>query len=752
MSDDTDIRALDPDTVARIAAGEVVERPASAVKELVENSIDADATRIDVAIEAGGTESIVVRDDGVGMTEADLRAAVREHTTSKLDDADQLDDGIATLGFRGEALHTIGAVSRLTIRSRPRDGEAAGTELVYEGGEVRSVSPVGCPEGTTVEVRALFETTPARKKYLGTATTEFTHVNRVVSRYALANPDVAVSLTHDDSEVFATPGRGDLREAVLAVYGREVAEAMCEVAPDALPEGPLDAVGGLVSEPETNRAGREYVSTFINGRYVRSETVRSAVLDAYGGQLASDRYPFAVLRLQVDPGRVDVNVHPRKMEVRFDDDAGLARQVRAAVEAALLEAGLIRSSAPRGKSAPGETEVRPASERAAADRDDPTAAGDSATGEASSSTGSGSDGTEGGSQSDEPTEGSTGGTATGAASPADERTDADPSGAPREPERTDPAGGDRSGRTASGETSRAGPSTREFPADAVNAPAGTAAADASGAGSDAGDPGPDTGDAGDAGPEGEGVGSGPERTPSTSGWPEPETDPSRHRVADQRDLTGERASVSPQFETLPALRVLGQLHDTYLVAESDDGLVLIDQHAADERIHYERLRDALDGEVATQRLVEPIELELTPGEAAAFDAYAGALAGLGFATDRDGETVLVEGVPALFDVTVDPARLRDVFAALVETGSEAAGADRRNELFDAFLGDLACHPAVTGNVSLTEGSVRELLSALDGCENPYACPHGRPVVIEFDRAELEERFERDYPGHGGRRE
>ncbi|MFB6088067.1 MAG: DNA mismatch repair endonuclease MutL, partial [Haloarculaceae archaeon] len=204
MSETPTIRALDDETVRRIAAGEVVERPASVVKELVENSLDADASRVTVAVERGGIDGVRVRDDGVGMTAADLERAVQEHTTSKIDGGDDL-DRIGTLGFRGEALHTIGAVSRLTVRSRPRDG-GRGHELVVEGGEVGDVEPSGCPPGTVVEVEDLFENTPARKKFLKTPATEFDHVNRVVTQYALANPDVATALEHDGREVFATEG------------------------------------------------------------------------------------------------------------------------------------------------------------------------------------------------------------------------------------------------------------------------------------------------------------------------------------------------------------------------------------------------------------------------------------------------------------------------------------------------------------------------------------------------------------------
>ncbi len=364
--EETAIRQLDENTVARIAAGEVVERPASAVKELLENSLDADASRVDVTVEAGGTDLIRVADDGHGMSEADLRAAVREHTTSKIDGLEDLESGVSTLGFRGEALHTIGSVSRLTIRSRPRaDGEdataGAGTELVYDAGEVERVEPTGCPEGTSVEVTELFANTPARRKFLKTTATEFAHVNRIVTRYALANPDVAISLTHDDREVFATTGQGDLQAAVLAVYGREVASSMIpvEATGDELPPGPLESVSGLVSHPETNRSSREYLATYVNDRAVTADAIREGIMGAYGTQLGGDRYPFVVCFLEVLGEAVDVNVHPRKREVRFDDDDAVRRQVDSAVESALLEHGLLRSGAPRGRSAPDEAQITP---------------------------------------------------------------------------------------------------------------------------------------------------------------------------------------------------------------------------------------------------------------------------------------------------------------------------------------------------------------------------------------------------------
>jgi DNA mismatch repair protein MutL len=674
----SEITELDAQTVERIAAGEVVERPASAVKELLENAIDADASRVTVAIEGGGADCLRVSDDGIGMDEETVRRAVEEHTTSKIGDIDDLESGVGTLGFRGEALHAIGAVSRLTITTRPRGGDT-GTELTVEGGEVTSISPAGCPEGTTVEVEDLFYNVPARRKYLKQDSTEFDHSNRIVTNYALANPDVAVTLEHDGRETFATNGTGDVRETVLSVYGREVAESM--IALDADAEGPLDGISGLVSHPETNRASRDYCSTFVNGRYVTANTVRDAVFDAYGGQLAADRYPFAIVFLELDPASVDVNVHPRKLDVRFAAEEAVSEQIERAVESALLREGLVRSAAPRGVSAPEQATIEPeSSEEATQDdeteppRDDQPTRQDPGEHPASRA---------------EPTATAAGNPGTSPSS-SESRDRASVSRA-SEPETTD----DRSGRTAG--PMRANESATDAEEDEPR-----------------------------------------HRT-------EPTTEPS-FEAGDQHTLTDE-TTTNREFDSLPSMRVLGQLHDTYIVAETDDGLVLVDQHAADERINYERLREKLTGEVTTQALATPVEMELTAREAELFAAHEKALATLGFrASLVDERTLEVMTVPSLVAEAADPELLRDVLGEFV-SGDAAAGATVEAAA-DELLADLACYPSITGNTSLTDGSMVDLLDALEECDNPYACPHGRPVVVEFDTDELEGRFERDYPGHG----
>ena len=644
----TNIRRLDDATVDRIAAGEVVERPASVVKELVENSVDAGAGRIDVTVAAGGTERIEVRDDGSGMSPDDLELAVTEHATSKIRDIDDLEGGVASLGFRGEALHAIGAVSKLTVRSR-EPGASKGAQLRVEGGNVVRQETVGCPEGTTVVVEDLFYNVPARRKYLKSEATEFSHVNSVVSGYALANADIAVSLTHGDRETFATEGRGDRRSAIMAVYGRDVAANMVPV--DGTDEpGPLADVGGMVSNPETNRATREYVNVFVNGRWVTATAVRDAVVEAYDRQLAGDRYPFAVIDLDVDPATVDVNVHPRKLEVRFADEDGMTRQVRGAVESALLDAGLLRTSAPRGRSKAAQTEISPGERDG---RDTP--------------------------ESD---------------TTATRSVDADTTGSESE------------GRESS-------------PSDSVaSEPASSSATD------DAETP------AWHAEPTDDSTES---REPARRRFREPAT-----------QTTVDGSDPAPEFDRLPSMHVLGQLHDTYVVAETDDGLVLVDQHAADERVNFERLRERFAGEVVTQTLAEPVDLSLTAKEAALADPASEVLAQLGFTTTLTGErTLRVSTVPAPLADVSGPELVR----SLIDDFADGDPERTVERAVDDLLGDLACYPSIKGNTSLTEGTVTDLLAALDDCENPYACPHGRPVVIEVGREEIENRFERDYPGH-----
>ena len=787
-----EIERLDERTIQRIAAGEVVERPASVVKELVENALDAGASRVAVAVEAGGTEGIRVRDDGAGIPADQLEAAVAEHATSKIGTIEDLDHGVSTLGFRGEALYTIGGVSRMTVRSRAIGAET-GAEITVEGGTVGEVRPAGTPQGTTVEVSDLFYNTPARRKFLKRVATEFDHVNTVVTGYALANPDVAVSLEHDGRETFATEGNGDLRSAVLAVYGREVAESMREVSwtpgtagvTDAEGDGdgddgdgdegdendggePVIRVSGLVSHPETTRASRDYLATYVNGRYVTATALREAVIEAYGGQIAPDRYPFAVLFVEVPPGDVDVNVHPRKLEVRFDREPAVRRAVETATAEALISHGLIRSTAPRGRSAPAETPITPETPA------DGTLGGAGTPHERASGVGKGDAGEEdagaeriageGGEddtfESDDVTEGVEGDEADSIAARELSPDDADAWA-------VDDLGG---GSARGGTTDVAGaPDVNETdpeseatsPTGEPEGPAGTPEHAASRTGPERPSPRTWQEDAREGSDEEEASGEPEEdgrRLPSEvasepeshEGTPKSEGTRGTPMATSQRTLGGGETRDERTYDSLPPLRVLGQLHDTYVVAEAPDGLVLIDQHAADERVNYERLRATFADGVDAQALAAPVTVELTAREAALFADLAGELESVGFRASREGErTVRVEAVPAVFDAALDPGLLRDVLSAFV--GDAADGDEPVRDAVDELLADLACYPSVTGNTSLSEGSVVDLLDRLDACENPFACPHGRPVVIRIDHDEIGDRFERDYPGHAGRR-
>jgi len=716
-ADTPEITQLDAATIERIAAGEVVERPASAVKELLENSLDADANRITVEIDGDGTERICVRDDGIGMSESAVTKAIQAHTTSKIGDIDDLEAGIGTLGFRGEALHTIGAVSTLTIQTRPRGGES-GTECVVEGGERTHVGPAGCPEGTTITVEDLFFNTPARKKYLGEPATEFAHSNRIVARYALANPDVAITLEHDGRETFSTPGRGNLEEAVLSVYGREVASAMVEVDVEAseLRGSPLTRVWGLVSNPETTRSTRAYLSTFVNGRYVTDSVLREAVLAGYGNQLAADRFPFTVLFIELPGDSVDVNVHPRKMELRFGEEAGVRQAVTEAVSETLLEEGLIRRSAPRGRSAPSDVDIEP---DAPASPESPTPEPDSEPG-------------------------------------LEDATDSRPQESTTEDQ---PASSEsQSARASKQETATDSAAQQPAPASSTSEQSPNTAANATEKQTQESKPARETAvdgarqtgnpDLSQQPPSGQTETTDTTASDSETGY---DREPTFTPKTENATLTDQPPETEDdQFDRLPSMDVLGQFQETYVLATTDDGLILIDQHAADERINYERLREAATGRSDSQALVSPVELELTAQEAAAFEGGLDALRDVGFDAELadDGRTAVVTAVPSVFASVLEPDLLRDVLGEFVATDGASSIVD---SAADELIADMSCYPSVTANTSLAEGSVLELLRELDACSNPYACPHGRPVVVEVGSDEIADRFERDYPGHQIRR-
>ncbi|MDG2303804.1 MAG: DNA mismatch repair endonuclease MutL [Candidatus Binatia bacterium] len=615
------IELLDPLVADQIAAGEVIERPASVVKELVENALDAGATDIRVELEAGGRDRIRVQDDGFGMSPENAERACLRHATSKLSTIDQL-TGIATLGFRGEALASIASVARVEIRTRER-GSDVGTRLVVESGAVREAEPAGVPEGTSIEVTELFATVPARRKFLRKAQTEQGHIVEWLQRIALARPDVGFQCVHGTRQLLRHPAVRRPEERLRQVLGADRARDMVPVSWD---EDGI-SVRGFASRPGTSFAQARHVLPFVGGRHVRDRLLLRAILDAYRALLPQGRYPSAVLFLEVPGEMVDVNVHPTKTEVRFADSDAVFGVTLRAVRAALAGPGLRAAEAVEGT---------------------------------------------GGVESDGAT---TPTTAPGRVSEALQRYVI----------RSDAGGGGNAGSARERFSPRISPAHRE---------------------------------------------------------PVRSTAPIRPR---------ESGSLLPVVESTPradgappepfaALRVLGQALNGYVVCAYGEGLVLIDQHAAHERVRFERLRAAAPEEAASQRLLVPAVVELGSVERVRLIDAKADLARAGFEVEEFGDKALiVRAIPAALDVTTDARELLEQLAAdLAEVGVS----DRLASARDALLARVACHGAVRVGDPLSAEEMKKLVAELDTIPFASTCPHGRPLLIQLDRNEIERRVGR----------
>ncbi len=329
------INVLSEKTVNQIAAGEVIERPASVVKELVENSLDAEADEISVEVEDGGKKRIKVKDNGYGMTKEEIELAFQKHATSKIEDIEDLDD-LGSLGFRGEALPSIAAVSKVKALTKPED-QLEGTKVVLHGGDMKNIEEVGCAVGTSIEVNDLFYNTPARKKYLKKTNTELSHVSEVVTRNAIANPEVEFSLTHNGNELTFVPKSSSMLENIKSIYGMDIAKKMVKV------EKKLDgfSVKGYVSKPEITRTNRKHIFTYVNSRYVNNNVLKNGILDGFETLLKKGRYPLAFLDINIDSVKIDVNVHPTKTKIRFSEAENVREGIAEAVKEGLLQEDLV---------------------------------------------------------------------------------------------------------------------------------------------------------------------------------------------------------------------------------------------------------------------------------------------------------------------------------------------------------------------------------------------------------------------------
>ncbi len=666
------IRQLAPDVAAKIAAGEVVERPASVVKELIENSIDAGATQIRVELANGGLQLIRITDNGSGIPVDELPLALARHATSKVASIDDL-ERIRSLGFRGEALASIAAVAEVTLLSRYREAEQ-GAQIAAQDGQISETTAAASPVGTTVTVRNLFSAVPARLKFLKSRTVEVSHCHHLLEQYALAYPEIRFGVTSDGRQIFATSGDGQLSSVLLDIYGLQVAEQMTPISSldglrDDDPERPV--VTGYTSLPACYKSTRQHMSFFVNRRWVMSRMLSYAVEEAYHSLLLAGRHPIAVINIAIDPAQIDVNVHPAKTEIRFLRE----RRVYAAILRAVRRAVLEQADMPQWNNDPVGTRL------IASATPIPSAA------PIASSTAS-----------------ITPVILPAQASPATSHSNYEDDFDLPDEFIVEGAGG--------GEVADA---INRVPTEDENAvalpqdnPWLTVTEEETGS-----------------------------RPPMLSRlWQ------SHVRGHNDEEKLASSVSAIPLSKTtrLPALRVIGQLSQSYIVTEGPEGMYLVDQHAAHERILLERMVAALQARsTLSQLLLTPIKLELAPSELEVIEEHLEQLGHIGFALHLLDDGLLeVSAVPDVLLKQMNARSLRELLAEL--TAPENQG---HNETWEEHaLANVACKAAIKANYFLTVSEMREMIEQLEHTNAPYSCCHGRPTMVQFSLSALEREFGR----------
>ncbi|MTI82415.1 MAG: DNA mismatch repair endonuclease MutL [Firmicutes bacterium] len=622
---------LDELTAGQIAAGEVVERPVSVVKELVENSLDAGADQITIEIIEGGNSGITVYDNGHGISQEEVSLAFYRHATSKITSVNDL-YSLSTLGFRGEALSSIAAVSRVVLKTKP-PSEKVGQRIEVKGSEVISLQAVGCSSGTSVKVSDLFYNTPARRKHLKSKGTEAGLVTGMVQNIALLRPEIRFLFKHNDKTVFHTPGSGRLIDSISAIYGVKTAREMVEVNAT---KGSI-TLAGMISKPSINRATRQYISVAVNGRYVRNQLINQAIDEAYGGLVLTGRHPMAVLKLSLGQGQVDANIHPAKMEVRFDRETEVISFIKEVIRNQLKKEILIPTYEQRG----------------AAKRQH----------EQWNESKSGTVWTEKYMDGVLPVQ-----------KHFESKNKQQNENILSEFNVKTPAKKLQSDVFRDSINDNSKTNTREASASPydINARIGNA------------------------------------------------------KVQNSEPQTG-----------FPFLHVIGQLAPTYIIAADPDGLYILDQHAAHERIIFENLLAMMDSEQKeTQMLLTPVSLELDYKSRVLLQENLWDIRNLGFEVEEFGaDTYVLRGVPAHLSTFKGEHDLTDLL-------EEISDLKKDKDFYLAFTIRLACRTAIKSGEVLSLSAMDALVQQLSCTNEPYTCPHGRPTLVKLTQQELTQMFKR----------
>lgn len=636
------IQVLDQVTIDKIAAGEVVERPASVVKELVENAIDAKAAAVIVEVKEGGISFMRIADNGCGIDREDVPGAFLRHSTSKIRNAEDLEH-ISSLGFRGEALSSIAAVSQVELITKTPE-DSFGTRYMISGGKEEGMEDIGAPDGTTFLVRQLFYNVPARRKFLKTAMTEAGHVSDLMTRMALSHPHISFQFINNGQSKLHTSGNGNLRDVIYHIYGREIAANLINVTY----EKNGIRITGYIGAPLISRGNRNFETYFINGRYVKSSIIYKAIEDAYKDFTMQHKYPFTVLHIEVVGEDVDVNVHPTKMEVRFHNQQMVYNSIYEAVDQALHEKELIPEVTIDVPKAVPKAQAKP-----------------------------------------EPKE-----------QPKEVIQPEVNKSAKVQPEK---ASGERDLDYFMEQMKK-----RVMSYHQQNSSAEV-------------------------------------KGKSEIFKPQVQVDRVKEAAASYR------AKQSPEQMTLfdgklldkekrANYKIIGQVFDTYWLVEFDNSLYIIDQHAAHERVLYEKtLREMKTREFTSQMISPPVILNLTMQEAQLLRAYMDQFTRIGFEFEEFGQdSYAVRSVPAnLFSIAK-----KELLMEMIDSLSEEVHRRQSSELLDEKIASMSCKAAVKGNMRLSAQEVDALIGELLKLDNPYHCPHGRPTIISMSKRELEKKFKR----------